>query len=579
MDTTIEGIINELVSTALKTLTLEGEVVLEHPNDLSHGDFSCNVAMLLAKQMGKNSQELAEEIVGNIKPHKYIKKVEIAGPGFINFYLTDEFFIDTTNAILDQGEEWGRNETLAGKKIMVEYTDPNPFKELHIGHLVPNALGESLSRLCEWSGAEVRRVTFQGDVGMHVAKAIWGLQKNGFKAGDTILASDLGKAYATGATAYEEEGVAEEIKRLNKTIYQRDDDAINALYDSGKVASIVYFEEVYDILGSDFDHYFFESVTGPIGQEIVEAHIGSVFEESEGAVVFKGEKYDLHTRVFINKEGLPTYEAKDIGLIVAKKEWWPFDTAITVTGTEQTSYFKVVTKAAELLMPEVAGKIKLVSNGMLKLTEGKMSSRTGDVISAMSFIQDLRNDVIQKYLTTDAGDISKEAIEEMRKKRWGDDEKKIPERIAVAAIKYAILKNTAGKDIMFDPKKSLSLEGDTGPYLQYTYARTQSILSKAKERDIENNALAARSSFETTELERLLYRFPQAAKRAAHEYEPHYVANYLSELASVYNSWYAAEQVLDGSDSQGYKLALTKAVGTALKKGLWLLGIQALERM
>tara|TARA_B100000745_G_C20153305_1_gene395303 strand:- start:52 stop:1731 length:1680 start_codon:yes stop_codon:yes gene_type:complete len=559
MDTPIERIINELVNTALKILNLESEVILEHPNDLSHGDFSCNIAMVLAKKGGKNPWELAEKIVANINSHKYIEKVEVAGAGFINFYLTDEFFTDTTNAVLEQGEEWGRNETLAGKKIMVEYTDPNPFKELHIGHLVPNALGESLSRLCEWSGAEVRRVTFQGDVGMHVAKAIWGLQKNGFKAGDTILASDLGKAYATGATAYEEDGQAEEIKALSKTIYQRGDDAINALYDSGKVASIVYFEEVYDILGSDFDHYFFESVTGPIGQEIVEAHIGSVFEESEGAVVFKGEEHGLHTRVFINKEGLPTYEAKDIGLIIAKKEWWPFDTAITVTGTEQTSYFKVVTKAAELLMPEVAGKIKLVSNGMLKLTEGKMSSRTGDVISAMSFIQDLSKKVVER---------NGNAVDE-----------RTVQQVAVGAIKYAILRNTAGKDIMFDPNNSLSLEGDTGPYLQYTYARTQSILSKAKERDIENNALAARSSFETTELERLLYRFPGIVSRATNEYEPHYVANYLSDVASAYNSWYTNEQVLDGSDSQEYKLALTQAVGVTLKNGLALLGIEALEKM
>jgi len=552
--------IQQLVRTALEKMDLTSEVILEHPSDLSHGDFSCNIAMILAKEVGKNPKQLAEEIVESLDSHEDIESIEVAGPGFINFRLSEKFFTDTTVSILEQKEEWGRNETLTEKKVMVEYTDPNPFKELHIGHLVPNALGESLSRLCEYSGAEVRRVTFQGDVGMHVAKAIWGLQKNGFEAGDSISAADLGKAYATGATTYEEDKeVAEEIKSLNKIIYRRENDAVNALYDSGKAASISYFEEVYQILGSNFDHYFFESVTGPLGQSLVEENIGSVFEKSEGAVIFKGEDYGLHTRVFINKEGIPTYEAKDIGLILAKREWWPFDTSITVTGTEQTSYFTVVMKAAELLLPEMTGKIKLVSNGMLKLTEGKMSSRTGDVISAVGFIQDLSNRVAER---------TENKISE-----------KIVQQVAVGAIKYAILRNTSGKDIMFDPNSSLSLEGDTGPYLQYTHARAHSILHKAQEQGHQTRVLVEREGVVVSDVERLLYRFKSIVERAATEYEPHYVANYLAELASAYNSWYASEQVLDGSNSQDYKVGLTSAVAITMKNGLHLLGIEAPERM
>lgn len=549
---TAKETIENLLKEALNSLSLEGEVALEHPVSLEHGDFSCNVAMVLAKEAGESPRELAEKITAALPEHKYISKVEVAGPGFINFHLSENFFTKTTGEVSDS---WGRGDSQKGKRIMVEYTDPNPFKELHIGHLVPNALGESLARLHEYAGAEVRRVTFQGDVGMHVAKAIWGLQKNGFKAGDSISAQDLGEGYATGATAYEEDAsVASEIKELNKIIYNRSDEDINALYDAGKAASIAYFEEAYELLGSDFDHYFFESETGPIGQAEVEKNIGKVFEESEGAVIFRGEEHGLHTRVFVNQEGLPTYESKDIGLILAKKEWWPFDVAITVTGTEQESYFKVVAKAAELLELSPEGSIQLVPNGMLKLTEGKMSSRTGDVIPALAFVADIVGRV-QERMREDLDENTAQAV-------------------AVSAVKYAILKNSSGKDIMFDPNNSIALEGDTGPYLQYTHARARSILRKA-----DAKQSSERGGLAVTEVERLLYRFPEAVERAVAEYEPHYVANHLSELASAFNTWYAHEQVLDGGEAEGYKLALTQAVATTLKNGLWVLGIEALEKM
>lgn len=552
----IQKTLTEMLKSALQTCGATGTIVLEHPADTAHGDFSCNIALALAKEVGMNPREFAEKIVAELPAHGDVERVEVAGAGFINFYLAKDFFGRITNEVTP---EWGKSKTYSGKRVMVEYTDPNPFKELHIGHLVPNALGESLARLHEFAGAEVRRVTFQGDVGMHVAKAIWGLQKNGFAAGDSITAQDLGKAYATGATAFEEEqGAAEEIKKLNKVIYQRSDDEINALYDAGKAVSIAYFEQAYELLGTDFDHYFFESVTGPLGQVEVEQHIGSLFKESNGAVIFEGEQYGLHTRVFVNNEGLPTYEAKDIGLILAKKAWWPFDVAITVTGTEQESYFRVVSKAAELMGIADENSVRLVPNGMLKLTEGKMSSRTGDVIAAFTFVHDITQRVAERM-------------------RDGVDEQ-TAQQVAVGAIKYAILKNTSGKDILFDPNNSIALEGDTGPYLQYTHARAQSLLRKASDQGVDAHD-ASRGELEITEVEKLLYRFPEVVERAVVEYQPHYVANFLSELASAYNSWYAAEQVLDGGEEQGYKVALTHAVATTLRNGLWTLGIEAPEKM
>lgn len=561
MAVNIQETIAQAIQEALKKLHLKADVELEHPADMSHGDISCNVAMMLAKSAGENPRKLAENIVTAMPEHEWIGKVEVAGAGFINCYLSERFFTETTQHIAEHADTWGNNSLCDGKRVMVEYTDPNPFKELHIGHLVPNAVGESLARIHEYAGADVRRVTFQGDVGLHVAKAVWGLEKNGHKADDTINAQDLGKAYATGATAYEEDAsVASEIKALNKTIYERSDEEINALYDKGKAASVAYFEEAYIILGSDFNHYFFESETGPLGKKTVEAHLGDIFEKSDGAVIFRGEKHGLHTRVFVNAEGLPTYESKDIGLMLAKKEWWPFDTSITVTGSEQETYFRVVTKAAELLWPDLAGSVRGVFNGMLKLTQGKMSSRTGDVISALSFITDTTKRVGE---------------------RMQDVDETVAQQVAIGAIKYAILKNSIGKDILYDPVNSISLEGDTGPYIQYAHARACSILRNAEEQGAayQSLTLTLRSNFGITDVERLLYRFPGVVERAAYEYEPHHVASYLAELASTFNSWYAREHILDNGDSEAYKLALTRAVAVTLKNGLWVLGIKAPEKM
>ncbi len=553
----VQETIAQLVRDALQECGLEATaVVLEHPADLSHGDYSCNVALALAKAAGKNPHDLAEAIVAALPASDAVEKVAIAGPGFINFFLSKDFFTEHTTAAAAQQDEWGSNDVKSGERTIVEYTDPNPFKELHIGHLVPNALGESLARLHEVAGAEVRRVTFQGDVGLHVAKALWGLQHGGVTPDEAITADMLGKAYARGARAFEDDAAAaDEMKALNKTIYERGDETVNALYDAGKAASLEYFEAAYRILGSDFDHYFFESETGPLGKSEVEKHIGDIFEQSDGAVIFPGEKYGLHTRVFINAEGLPTYESKDIGLALAKKAWWPFDVAITVTGTEQKSYFDVVTKAIELILPDVQGGIRLVTNGMLKLTEGKMSSRTGDVIPALSLVEDTTERV---------------------KARMAEADDATAQQVAVGAIKYAILKNTTGKDILFDPVHAIALEGDTGPYLQYTHARACSVLAKG---GYDPAAPVSRDDLDVTDVERLLYRFPEVVARSVEEYEPHYVANYLNDLASAFNSWYAHEQIVDGSDAQGYKLAITHAVAVTLKRGLWMLGIEAPEKM
>ena len=566
----MEQVIRTAITDALKELGVEPiDFVVEHPNELTHGDYACNVAMVAAKVLGKNPRELAEEIAANLEGQiEYIEKIEIAGPGFINFHLSHDFFTHEIKRANSLGENWGKNNTWKEKIAIIEYTDPNPFKELHIGHLVPNALGESLARLFMFAGADTKRVTFQGDVGMHVAKAIYGLIKNGNTAAEGFDAKALGAGYATGATLFEEdEKVAAEIKTLNKTIYERSDEEVNALYDYGKQISLDYFEQAYAILGTQFDHNFFESETGPVGLALVRSHIGDIFEESDGAVIFRGEAYGLHTRVFVNKEGLPTYETKDVGLIECKERWIkketgkPFDVAITVTGTEQQEYFKVTTKASELIQPELAGKVELVANGMLRLAEGKMSSRTGQVVPALSLINEIKTEALSR--------MEESGIE---------NAEEVASDVAVAALKYTILKIAAGKDIIFDLKKSVSFEGDSGPYLQYTNARINSVLIKAAEAGVVPN-VGVRPP-DPYEIEKIVYRFSEVIEKALEERAPHQLVTYLTELAGMFNTFYATEKIADPTDEFApYKATIAAAVGQTLKNGLFVLGIEAPERM
>jgi arginyl-tRNA synthetase len=418
-----------------------------------------------------------------------------------------------------------------------------------------NTIGEALSRLVEASGADTKRACYQGDVGMHVASAIWGKRK------DPSLS--WGKAYALGATTYKNGTDAEkaEIVALNKTIYTRTDDTVNALHDGGREESLRYFEGIYAKLGTRFDHYFFESKSGTFGKEVVEKHMGTVFEKSEGAVIYKGdESKGLHTRVFINKEGLPTYEAKELGLAKIKHDAYNYDHSVVVTANEVNDYFRVLLDAMAKVFPDLAAKTEHIGHGVMKLPTGKMSSRTGDVITAESMIADVKAKVLEKMKENDM-----------------KDKDQVAEDVAIAAIKYSILRQAPGKDIIWDVEQATNFEGDSGPYLQYTHARTSALLRKGKEMGISPDI----AHTESGSLARILARFSDIVLRAQRERAPQYVATYLTLLAQEFNSYYGNTHILDEKDKEGSgkRLGLAAAVGNTLRSGLWMLGMKAPEAM
>ncbi|MDQ5922622.1 MAG: arginyl-tRNA synthetase [Patescibacteria group bacterium] len=565
--------INNLIIESLSNLGIKAsEVSLEHPEELKNGDYSTNIALVYAKEVKSNPRELAEKIKQELEKNlpKEIAKVEVAGAGFINFYLSRDFFVDSIKEIIKKRDAWGRGEGLHGKKIIVEYTDPNPFKPFHIGHLMTNAIGESLSRIMEYSGANVVRANYQGDVGPHVAKAIYGMLGAGAPKDEnapvSLLASYIGECYAKGSDAYDtDENAKKEIEEINQKIYARSDDGINRMYDWGRKVTLEAFEELYEILGTKFNHYFFESVMAPIGEKTVRNNLGKVFEESDGAIIFKAEKYDpkLHTRVFINSKGLPTYETKEIGLTETKFEKENPDLSIVVTAIEQGEYMKVVQKALSLIHPDLESRMKHITHGMMKFASGKMSSRKGNVITGESLIRDSMQIIKDKVQDRDMTDEEKELVSRM---------------VGVSAVKYSILRSAITSDIIYDFDRSISFEGDSGPYLQYTAVRARGILKKGEQEGVCEGYKDIPT--EAKEIEHLLYKFPEVVARAEETFLPHHISTYLTELASAFNTFYSVSQIVNKSDPYSpYLVSITEAFYMTMRNGLYLLGIETPEKM
>lgn len=574
--------IYKTIESALATLGVPKDMVsitLDHPADSKYGDYSTNVAMGLFKHLGATSKspfELAQHIALKMSeelkssPHSYIEKVEAVQPGFINFYLTSEFFVDSISEVLENPTWYGKNRKQWNKKIIIEHTNFNPYKPIHIGHLVNNAVGESLSRILEFQDVKLTRASYGGDVGLHVARALWGIlqRKQEFnpETDAKTQVEFIGRAYTYGSEVYDtNEKAKAEIQDINKKVYEKSDPEINELYEWGRKVSLEYFTTVYSLLGTRFDHQFWESQVAEEGKTLVLTFLErGVFEKSEGAIIFPGEKYGLHNRVFITSQGLPTYECKEIGLTKKKFELHDFDQSLIITGNEQDDYFKVIIEALKHIYPEIGNRTKHLSHGVLRLTTGKMSSRKGNVITMESLVQDM------EML----------AQEKMKDKNYSEkDKKEIATKVALAGIKYTILRQSIGRDTIFDPEKSLSFEGDSGPYLQYTYVRGKSILQKAAEEKIEGNTTVAPEA-DISPLEKSIYKFPEIVERAAADYAPQYIATYLIELAGNFNAYYANNKIVDKKDkASAYKVALTEAVTHILKNGMYLLGFDTPERM
>lgn len=588
---TIKQELVEEISKVTKDLGLDVNPHVDYPADPKHGDYSTNVAMaifgkgkaLSVKGKGVSSPiDLAEEIAKQLRSRPFdsaqgknsepriFESVEVVKPGFINFWISNDTLLSSLTG-LDTGKKLVTN--LSGKKMLIEYAHPNTHKEIHIGHMRTLITGEALSRLSEAAGARVFRANYQGDIGPHVAKAIYGIQKIMSEKGLDLSqiaswnnldkARFLGEGYTRGSKDYENN--KDEIDQINKKLYEKDSEVIE-IYQKTRRWSLDYYEEFYKRFHTKFDKLFFESEMADTGKKIVQANIGKIFKKENDAVIFPGEKYGLHTRVFITAAGNPTYEGKEMANGLAEYKAFPFDQKIHVVGSEQAGYFQVIFKALELLDPsKFEGKQYHVSMGMVQLTDRKMSSRTGDVLTVDWLIDQVKKRAEEL--------MSEDKLEPA-------DREKVLEQIAIGAIKYSVLQVGTTQNVTFDIKKSVSLDGNSGPYLQYTFARTQSVLLKAGA--TVNNSQLTTNKFEPEEREllRLLAKFDEVVIDAAERLAPNILATYLFELAQSFNLFYQKHQILKAEgESRDFRLFLTAKTGETIKKGLNLLGIESPEKM
>lgn len=560
------------------------------------GHYSSSIPFEIARNIGKSPKDIAEIIINKIFEKKenslIFEKIENIN-GFINFYLSDEHLFSILRDMLNN-KTFGTGDTFKNKKVIVEYTDPNPFKQFHMGHFMTNALGESIFRLILSQGAVASNLCYSGDVGIHVAKTIFGLlnkiEKNEYSLEDFLnftnkkTIEQLGESYVLGSSMYSEDSNKDKIQDLNNLIftisqklakdegieivnnYQYSDmfdfNNVEKIYDKGRNESIIYFKSIYSKLGSNFTELYFESTTGEFGSKYVKE--SPIFEESEGAIIWDGKKHNRNVQVLINSRGNPTYSAKEIGLNILKKIKYSPDISIICTAREQEFYFKDLIEIFKQL-GFTQDTIHL-PHGELRNKNGKMSSRTGDIVTMDDIINQIREEVLINFSS----------------KKDQNFLESISEQIAISSLKYLILKNSTGTNIIYDPKSVSDLTGNTGAYLLYTFARASSVIKKAGVFSEANLKTLTDLSSHPIEKELLVKAliFNEAVSKAAVEYSPVILATYLYDFAKAFNHFYNEVKIIESeNDLKNLRLFITLVSKEILEKGLNLLGMKPLENL
>ena len=541
--------IRENLKQAIKNLyNLDFDPEITPSPENIDADYSTNAPLRLAKDLHKSPMQIAEELNNELD-------AEISNPGFLNFKLSDKYLNQKLDALNDDFANEIVSSNFAGKTVICEFSDPNPFKVLHVGHLYTSIMGDSISRLYEYAGAKVIRANFGGDVGLHVAKTMYILLQKDI---DNLTIEDIAKSYVEGTAAYEEDEAAkQEITKLNKEIYKINsenlhDSKLAEVYWKGRELSYEYFNDFYAKIGVKFDKYYPESTVAKLGLETVKRELeAGVYEKSDGAVVFKGEPYGLHTRVFINKEGVPTYEAKDVGLIFTKDKDYHFDKSVVITGNEQKDYMAVVLKSVEQYAPELVEKTTHLTHGLVKLPGNvKMSSRKGNFLKAVDVLKMVSDELKNQYDSEDS-------------------------KVSTAAYKYAFLKYKMGGDIIFDPKESVKMTGNSGPYLLYSAVRAKKILSNCNNQTQIDEYIY--NIYEKNIIKKLL-EYKNVLQESVAEMAPHKVANYLYELAQDFSRFYENCQVA-GAKEESERVKIVKVYLAIMTHGLDILGIKIPEEM
>ena len=589
---------NEILTARLKNCLVDyfsdlgiksPEINFDKPVLIEHGDLSNNAALKYAKEIGKNPSKIASEMINMLKNKKIdeIDDIKFAHPGYVNIYFNTKFTKEVLEDILLLEDKYGSNEKLKNETWVVEHTSPNPNKAMHLGHLRNNLVGMSIMRLLEFSGATVVCDSVDNNRGIAIAKLMWGFLSH-MKKTDKISASvshwynnkeewyepeDLNmlpdkfvsECYVFGEADFKKDKSVEENVRNFVVEWENNDKLIRELWAHVLKYSYKGINRTLSRVGNRWDKVWHEHEHYEDGKEYVKKGLKErVFVKLEnGAILTNLSKYKLPDTILLKNDGTSLYITQDIALTALKKKEYDAKKLIWVIGSEQSIAMKQLFAVCEQLGIGELSDFTHIPYGYvgLKTNNGykKMSSRKGTVVLIDEVIDLVKNKVLERL----SGEDRKE-------------EDAISEKIALAAVKFGLLKVERVQDIAFDIEKSVDMQGDTGVYLLYTYARINSILCKAT----SDNLFIEPGSLEAAkDIVKNLAMFSSVVERSLDNYSAHHISQYLLKLTSEFNRWYSKEKILDNSESQPHKLAVAKSVSCVLKNGLALLGIDTVEKI
>ncbi|MCK4880858.1 MAG: arginine--tRNA ligase [Bacteroidales bacterium] len=590
----IEKIIKELTCQAALhswNATLEeGNVQVQKTRREFEGDFTVVVFPLL--KFSKQSPEQTGESLGVYlkRSSDLIEDFNVI-KGFLNLVIAQQYWKELLDGAL-RSPSYGRRvpgEDSPG--VMIEYSSPNTNKPLHLGHIRNNLLGHSISRILKATGNRVKQVNLVNDRGIHICKSMLAWQMDG--KGEDPLSSGMkgdhlvGKYYVrydqiyksqvqtfveNGMSQKEAEAEAEVLIEAREMLrkWEAEDPEVRALWKTMNDWVYAGFDQTYRRLGINFDKTYYESETYKLGKELVLKGLreGVLYQKEDGSVWANLEEEGLDHKLLLRSDGTSVYMTQDVGTAHQRYEESAFDSHIYVVGNEQNYHFQVLAIVLKKLGYAWADKLYHLSYGMVELPEGKMKSREGTVVDADDLMDEM--EVTARQMSEELGKLEEFSEEEKRR---------ICRQIGMGALKYFILKVDPRKNMTFDPRESVDFNGNTGPFIQYTYARIRSVMRKGA--DMHKGTGNEELNKKEVILIRMMHDFPEILSEAAHTLNPSLVANFMYELAKEFNQFYHDYSILSaetaGQVSQ--RLLIIEAAGNMIESGMELLGIEVPERM
>jgi arginyl-tRNA synthetase len=554
------------IAALLQQHVAKEDFELSTPPNASMGDYAFP-CFALAKKLNRNPAELALDLSLKLKPTGLISKIEAKGP-FLNFFINKGALAESVIAEVRQLKGRYGSGSESGK-VMVELVSPNTNKALHLGHVRNGILGESLSRILEFSGYQVFRTCINNDRGIGMCEAMMGYQLFHGKKRPKIKPDHfVAQCYVDFKNAEKKNPELKQTAQELLVDWEAEKPDVRKLWE--KLVGWVYkgYKETYRKLGMKFDREYYESQIYREGRGIVMAGLKKgIFVRDEGAITAKLGDYGLPDKVLIKSDGTTLYMTQDIYLAKLKHDEFGIDTSIYVVASEQDNHFKQLFKILELLGFSFAKNCHHLSYGLVKLPFGRMKSREGTVVDADDLIGELQK-------------MAEKGVRQRHKNLSDKEVEKRAEMIAMGALKFFMLKFDAVTSFTYNPEESLNFEGETGPYVQYAHARISSILRKHVEKLPQKPDFGLLKAPQEESLITLLGQFPESVSEAASHYRPHLVARYLMDIAQAFNEFYHAMPVLNAERGlRDARLTLIIAVQQVLKNGLGLLGIEAPEQM